>query len=83
MGSADVGTLASIPENNQILFESFSGSYERLWYLTIDLRKILILEIIGLKCTYSTSRSNSKCFVSCRSGLDELNILCVRGNSDL
>jgi len=36
MGSADVSTLAPIPENNQSLFESFSGSYERLWYITID-----------------------------------------------
>ena len=36
MGSADVGTLAPIPENNQSLFESFSGSYERLWYVTIN-----------------------------------------------
>jgi len=36
MGSADVGALAPIPENNQSLLESFSSSYERLWYVTID-----------------------------------------------
>ena len=35
-GSTDVGALALIPENNQSLFESFSGSYQRLWYVTIN-----------------------------------------------